>query len=235
MKLSGLYAAWSGSPNKQFAPRFTEHPDTTCFTGIADILTGDYGLMSRLWKNTEYRQQAGPAGKKYLTAFLESTRKTVPFFLTFFICFATWLILSGRFDPFHISLGIISCGLVAFFSGDLLFPGPVTLKLPKQWLAFLGYLPWLFYQIFIANLHMLYLVFHPRMREHIDPRIIRFDSRLKGDMAFLIFANSITLTPGTITVYTSIYGEYTVHAIDKQSADALPGAMENRVARIFGE
>ncbi len=191
--------------------------------------------MSGLAGGSEYRKQAGAGGEKPRCRFWGSTPKRISFGLTFCICFATWLILSGRFDRFHISLGVISCALVAFFSGDLLLPAPFTRGFPKQWLAFLGYLPWLFYQIFRANLHMLYLVFHPRLTDHIDPRIIRFSCRLKGDMAFLIFANSITLTPGTITVYTSIYGEYTVHAIDKQSADALPGDMENRVARIFGE
>jgi multicomponent Na+:H+ antiporter subunit E len=191
--------------------------------------------MSGSGGETEYQKQAGAKGEKSLCGFWGSTRKQVSFGLTFCICFATWLILSGRFDRFHILLGVISCALVAFFSGDLLLPAPFTRALPKQWLAFSGYLPWLFYQIFKANLHMLYLVFHPRVTDHIDPRIIRFSSCLKGDMAFLIFANSITLTPGTITVYTSIYGEYTVHAIDKQSADALPDDMENRVARIFGE
>lgn len=191
--------------------------------------------MSGLAGGAKYRKKARAMGEKPRCGFWGSTQKWGSFGLTFCICFATWLILSGRFDRFHISLGVISCGLVAFFSGDLLLPAPFTRGLPKQWLAFLGYLPWLFYQIFRANLHMLYLVFHPHAIDHIDPRIIRFNSRLKGDMAFLIFANSITLTPGTITVYTSIYGKYTVHAIDKPSADELPGDMENRVARIFGE
>ena len=47
---------------------------------------------------------------------------------------------------------------------------------------------------------LLYLTFHPRMMELIDPRIIEFDSRLTSDLARTTFANSITLTPGTITV-----------------------------------
>ncbi len=42
------------------------------------------------------------------------------FAITFLILFPFWLVLSGRFDPFHLSLGIISCGIVALFSGDLL-------------------------------------------------------------------------------------------------------------------
>ncbi len=81
----------------------------------------------------------------------------------------------------------------------------------------------------------MYLVFHPKMMDLIDPRIIRFKSRLNREMSHLIFANSITLTPGTITVFVSIYGDYAVHAIDEQSGQSLPGEMEKRVARIIGE
>lgn len=157
------------------------------------------------------------------------------FSLTFILSLATWLVLSGRFDRFHLLLGIVSCALVAFFSGDLLLPHPVSRDLPKQWFGFCVYLPWLLVAIFKANLHLLYLVFHPRMTRQIDPRIVRFNSRLKSDMARFILANSITLTPGTITVYASIFGKYTVHAIDRPSASGLPGSMEDRVARIFGE
>ncbi|MBS3731523.1 MAG: Na+/H+ antiporter subunit E [Desulfobacterales bacterium] len=43
-------------------------------------------------------------------------------------------------------------------------------------------------------------------------------------MALLIFANSITLTPGTVTVHVSVLGKYTVHAINGKSAETLPGS-----------
>jgi multicomponent Na+:H+ antiporter subunit E len=49
------------------------------------------------------------------------------------------------------------------------------------------------------------------------------------------FANSITLTPGTITIDVSIDGDFKVHAIDKASADPLPGEMEANIAKAFGE
>ena len=84
-------------------------------------------------------------------------------------------------------------------------------------------------------MHILCLVFDPRMPQRIEPSIVRFNSRLTSDMARFILANAITLTPGTITIYASVFGEYTVHAIDRKSAAGLPGSMEERVARIFGE
>jgi len=164
------------------------------------------------------------------------TKKRIyPFLLTFLIMFGLWILLSGRFDIFHLSLGVISCLIVAFFSGDLLFPELKTKGLLRSWVRFIKYIPWLLYQIFVANLHLMYLTFHPRMMELIDPKIVKFKSRLKGDLSLVTFANSITLTPGTITVYVSIDGDFKVHAIDKKSSEGLPGEMEDRIIRVFGE
>lgn len=157
------------------------------------------------------------------------------FLLTFIIMFGVWVLLSGRFDAFHLSLGLISCGIVSFLSSDLLFSTPRPRGLLSQWARFIRYIPWLMVEIIKANLHVTYLVFHPRMMELIDPRIIRFRSKLKSDLSLVTFANSITLTPGTITVYVSIDGDFKVHAIDKASADPLPGEMEANIAKAFGE
>ena len=175
------------------------------------------------------------AEKAGISALSRRTKKLVPFCLTYLICFATWIVLSGRFDVFHIGLGVIASGIVAFLSDTILISRRGLARLPRQWLGFIAYIPWLLYQVFLANIHVMYLVFHPRMIELIDPRIMRFKSRLKRPMSLFIFANSITLTPGTITVYVSINGDYTVHVIDEQSGTALPGEMEERVAHLMGE
>lgn len=73
------------------------------------------------------------------------------------------------------------------------------------------------------------------MHELIDPHIFEFKTRMKNHTGLVTFANSITLTPGTITVRLSVFGKYVVHAIDKTSADGLPGDMEKKVAKIFNE
>ncbi|MCF8067852.1 MAG: Na+/H+ antiporter subunit E [Desulfobacterales bacterium] len=146
---------------------------------------------------------------------------------------AIWVLLSGKFDTFHITLGIISSAIIAFFFSDLLFRNLILGRLPRVWFRFIVYIPWLIYQIFLANIHVLYLVFHPRMLELIDPKIIEFRSKLKKEMSILTFANSITLTPGTITVSATVLGKFAVHAIDETSGRALPGEMEKRVERIF--
>ena len=163
-------------------------------------------------------------------------RYTAPaFILTFLIMAGFWLVFSGKFDPFHLTLGCVSCLIVAALSSDLLFPSGIPTGFLGLSLRFAAYLPWLLYQIFLANLHVLYLAFHPRMMDLIDPQLIEFDSHLTSDMARTTFANSITLTPGTITVSVSVLGRFAVHCIDAPSAEPLPGEMERRIASVFKE
>ena len=159
----------------------------------------------------------------------------LPFLLTFLILFAFWLIFSGKFDLFHLLLGMVSCLIVAALSRDLFFPSPVSRGLFMHWIRFIRYSPWLLYQVFLANLHVLYLTLHPKMLEKIDPHIITFDSHLTSDIARTTFANSITLTPGTITVSVSIMGKFSVHCIDRPSGQTLPGEMERRIGEVFKE
>ncbi len=165
-----------------------------------------------------------------------ATRTGVSAYLaTFLIMMALWCVFSGRFDAFHLSLGVISSAMVSYFSADLLFSGPLTAKTFRTVLGFVQYVPWLIWQIFLAARHLLYLSFHPRMLELIDPQVVRFRTRLKSDLAQVTFANSITLTPGTITVYVNFHRDFSVHAIDRFSGEGLPGEMERRIARAFGE
>jgi multicomponent Na+:H+ antiporter subunit E len=97
----------------------------------------------------------------------------------------------------------------------------------------MAYLPWLFYQIVMANLHVAKMVLHPKMP--IEPRVIDFKTKLESNLALTTLGNSITLTPGTITVDIRD-GKYFVHALtDKVAEDLLSGEMENRVASIYGE
>jgi multicomponent Na+:H+ antiporter subunit E len=156
------------------------------------------------------------------------------FLLTFILMFLTWIVLSGKFDPLLLWLGGISSFFVAYYFYDLLFPG-MEQEYTGVFFRFLKYIPWLFFEIIKANFHLLYIAFHPRMKEMIDPHIITFKTNLKSDIAIATLANSITLTPGTITVTATSDGVFRVHAIDRESADALPGTMLEKVAKVFGE
>ena len=156
------------------------------------------------------------------------------FTVTFLILLIFWILMSGLFDLWHFPLGIIACALVAYMSHDFLFKDIGSKNKHLEVIRFIKYLPWLFYQIVLANLHVAYLALHPNMARLIDPHIIRFKTRLKKEMSLVTFANSITLTPGTITVL--IEREYFyVHAISYYVAEALPGDMEKKAGHIFME
>jgi multicomponent Na+:H+ antiporter subunit E len=151
---------------------------------------------------------------------------------TFLVMFAFWVIMSGMFDGFHLTLGVISCLLVAQFSHKLLFFGERGTSWVRLTLGILGYLPWLFYQIVLASVDVARIVLHPRMLDLIDPQIIHFKTRLKGPFSRVTFAQSITLTPGTISVSIND-DEFTVYALTRAGAESLPGEMEQRVARAL--
>ena len=153
---------------------------------------------------------------------------------TFLIMFGFWILLSGKFDLFHLVLGVFSSGLVAVISSDLLFNEKTKGgRLAEAW-RFVRYIPWLLYEIVLSTLHVAYLALHPRMKDLIDPRIVTFRTKLEKDFSRAALANSITLTPGTITVLIRD-GEYYVHALSRKVAEGLPGEMEERVASVFEE
>jgi len=158
------------------------------------------------------------------------------FIASFCLLFGFWLILSGNFDPFHLSMGIISTLIVVFWTGDLLFPDPKTCMKDALGTLFRlpGFLLWLAKEIVLSNLHVIYVALHPRMEDLLYPQMIEFDSTLKSELSQFVLANSITLTPGTITVRIQ-NGRFLVHALTSQTAEGLPGEMQERVARLFGE
>jgi multicomponent Na+:H+ antiporter subunit E len=156
------------------------------------------------------------------------------FLATFFILVAFWIFMSGLFDIWHFGLGLLSCALVAYMSSDLLFKKFKSGNRLRETVAFIAYLPWLLYQIYLANIYVVKVSLGPNLSGKIFPHIVKFRTRLKSEMAITTFANSITLTPGTITVH--IDGPYFyVHALDLPLAESLPGEMEERVAKIYGE
>lgn len=146
--------------------------------------------------------------------------------------FVTWLIFSGFFDGFHLSLGVISCGLVTWMSSDLLFENRSipALERVRQLGRLSVYFFWLLWQIFLANLHLFHLAFSPRSA--LQPHIVRYESELESDFERFLLANSITLTPGTVTI--KIVGNvFYIHAISDIAAQGLDGEMERRIRQIF--
>jgi multicomponent Na+:H+ antiporter subunit E len=162
----------------------------------------------------------------------EDRRRHLPHIIyTFLLLMPFWLLLSGHYDTFHISLGVFCCLLVSRASADLLFGHIGIANKHIVFTRYLTYIPWHFWQIVLANIHVAKLVLAPK--PPINPKIISFRTKLTNDLALVTFANSITLTPGTITV-DLVDNTFYVHAIDDAMAeDLLGGEMENRIDRIF--
>lgn len=154
--------------------------------------------------------------------------------VTFFVLLIFWIFMSGLFDLWHFGLGMVSCALIAYMSNDLLFKDMKVASKGRETIRLIRYIPWLLYQIYLANIYVVKLALHPKMSHLIYPHIVKFRTKLKKDVSVVTFANSITLTPGTITVLVEDDYFY-VHAIDIPVAESLPGDMEKRVGHVFGE
>ncbi len=171
-------------------------------------------------------QEIFTGAQKRKTAFHNFTGTAV-------ILFGFWVLLSGKFDIFHLTLGAICCILVAYLYHDLLFANVRVGDMRVVAWRFITYIPWLLYQILMSNLHVASLVLRPKMP--IDPQVLTFKTKLETDISCVTLANSITLTPGTITMDIRDDVFY-VHALSKKVADDLKaGEMEDRVAHIFME
>ncbi len=146
-----------------------------------------------------------------------------------------WLLLSGHYDLMHISFGVFSVILVVLMNYSLrkrLFameehPGNLKLNL----LRLIAYIPWLLWQIVVASMQVAWVVLHPKCP--IDPSLCRFKTRLGNTGAKVILGNSITLTPGTITLEIE-KDEFLVHALMGISCSGIiDGTLPGQVARLY--
>lgn len=155
-------------------------------------------------------------------------------FIIFTFLMATWLVFSGMFDFFHVTLGVLSAGFVTWISSDLYFENRAwgLRRRLLQTFRLVHYMLWLLWQVILSNIDLLKLALSPSGLGRVQPRVVRMETGLKSDFEKFMLANSITLTPGTVTV--KILGDvFYVHAISKHSAQGLDGEMERRIAAIF--
>lgn len=160
--------------------------------------------------------------------------KTLSLLLRALILFALWAVLSGFFDSFHLTVGACSSLFVAWLSEEFWPPEGRMFRRPAMAFKLAGYALWLLKEIVKANIYVMRISLSPRAMKVIDPQIVRFRSRMTSKLGLTILANSITLTPGTITVYVDERGNFTVHALDGELAAGVPGDMETKLVDIFG-
>ncbi len=145
------------------------------------------------------------------------------------VLFLLWLLLSESFRPAHMAVGMASALLVALASKA----GSASRVYGVRWSRAILYFPWLFGRIFLSGLHLSYLILHPRLP--IKPQLFRHRVRLGNDEAVMLMGNSITLTPGTVTVEADSEG-LIVHAMDEESTlDVVTGRLERKVKAVFSQ
>ena len=155
------------------------------------------------------------------------------FLITTIAMFIFWILLSGEFTFILITSGVVASLITAYLSHDI-FIGKADLKTETgRVFKFIVYIPWLLWEIILANVEIAYLVLSPKPL--VDPQIVRFKNDLKTDLGIVTLAHSITLTPGTVTVEAN-REEFIIHAIWQKSAEGIiSGEMQRKVKKIEGE
>lgn len=153
----------------------------------------------------------------------------------FWVLFALWLLLSGHYDLFHISIGAFSALVVTLIhiriNKYLYYQKSIAKEHSLRISRLLLYIPWLIWQIFLASLHVTYLVLHPKCP--VNPSLVRFKTKLPNIASRVILGNSITLTPGTLTVSIDD-DEFLVHALTEASHSGIvDGSLPKQVAKLY--
>jgi multicomponent Na+:H+ antiporter subunit E len=148
----------------------------------------------------------------------------------FIALFVFWILMSGMFAPFQLGLGVVSVSAVTWLARHMEVADreghPAHLRL----VAVLSYWTWLFKEIWISGLRVARIILNPRLP--ISPTLVRFRPSQETAVGLATHANSITLTPGTITVQAN-HQEFLVHALTREGAAGVVESEMNRRVRHF--
>lgn len=143
---------------------------------------------------------------------------------------ALWLAVSGVYKPLLFALGVGSVALVTWLSMRMQVVGQEHNPVMYSWRLF-SYWAWLLVQIIKANVHVAGLALRP---SRIDPQLVEVDVPHRDGVAQVTYANSCTLTPGTVTLLLRD-GKLLAHALDASSAqDLQSGEMARRIQWLEG-
>lgn len=129
----------------------------------------------------------------------------------------TWPVVDGRIDVQVVIAGLIASAVVAILFHEILPKEHHVFISPVRIFWFLVYMPVFFYSVIVANLDVMYRALHPKMP--IKPGIVKIKTNLKTDSGITALANSITLTPGTLTVDVTDDGYLYIHWINVKADD----------------
>ena len=158
---------------------------------------------------------------------------------TFVIVAGLWFIMSGIFEAKFILYGLGSTAIITFICVRTLKikgmkSGKEYFLLNCNWPRMIGYFFWLMWQIVLAAWDVSKVtLFH---RDQIQPGVVWFKADYDNPAARALLANSITLTPGTITIDMLDDGVYSVHGLTHGAMDGvLDGSMQEKIAKVYGE
>jgi len=162
--------------------------------------------------------------------------KSIRFILTFLFLMLFWLILSFNFRFPSIVVGTIISLFISLLSYNLFIQGNEGIHsriIGTIWYLFV-YVFVLLYEMFLASFDMLYRV----VTMDINPEIVMIKSDIKSELGILLLANSITLTPGTITVdiedeYLYVHWLYARTTHFGHASELIKGRFEQWLERIF--
>lgn len=131
----------------------------------------------------------------------------------------TWSLLTWPPDGQHLIVGALVALFVSWITGDLFIQRAYLLKHPhRYWYFVFYYVPVFLWEMLKANIDVAYRVLHPNLP--INPGIVKIKTSLKSDTALTFLANSITLTPGTMSVdIDRDNGFLYIHWIDVKAKD----------------
>ena len=154
------------------------------------------------------------------------------FVVLFCSTYAFYLVIGGTLSFFDLVTGGISATIVAALLWRITTRGEVDLRdLGRRLLRMTLFVPFLLWEIVKANIGIAYVVLHPQLP--IDPKIVEFDAAVWSELPATTLANSITLTPGTLTVDVT-QRHFTVHSLTATArSDLLDGGLERAVRFVF--
>ena len=142
-----------------------------------------------------------------------------------------WILMSGYFTPFLLAAGLGSALFVAWLAHRMDLIDREGHPFHLTWPA-LAYWPWLIKEILKSAVDVARIILDPKLP--VSPTVTRFKPRQRTVVGLVTHANSITLTPGTLSV-TVGQEEFMVHGLTRESASAaVDSEMDRRVERFEG-
>ncbi len=147
------------------------------------------------------------------------------------VIFGVWLLLSGHFSSLLLGLGIASTAVTVYLAHRMDVADHEGHPVHLMW-RFIYYFPWLMKEIFKANIDVAKAIIDPDLP--ISPTVLTIKAGQRSDLGQVAYANSITLTPGTVTIGLDD-AVLTVHALTRDAGSELAGGeMERRVTAMEG-